>query len=288
MVAEDCYKVDKIILVTPLKDEMTNISKLIESISSQNLSIYCWIIVENGSKDGSKEFLDSIQRVENVKNFFVLNFTLPNDEYQLGFKYSTVVNEGFKYAVRLIKESKLERPEFIGICDADCFPQSDYYEKLTSFMNTKGVDISSGIGRFHNGKSDGEASEWVRGNCRLWNYLCFEDCGYYIGPSADALSLGKAELKGYTAYPNPKITYICREMGSRTRYSYYGYSSYYRGISPFYAILKFFNYIFVGQHKQGVQYLNGYFTSYIKRKERLQDLDLRQYFSNSLVRKLKK
>ncbi|MBU2979945.1 glycosyltransferase family A protein [Alteromonas sp. C1M14] len=279
---------EKIAVVTPLKDEIDNIDRLINSISTQSTRIYCWIIVENGSKDGSKELLERIKTIDNVDNFIVLNFALPNEEYQLGVKYSTVVNTGFEHLMKLIKEGDIDKPDFLGICDADCFPSSDYYKTLTEYMKDNSISISSGIGIFEDGSKDGEASEWVRGNCRLWTYDCFMDCGYYVGPSADTLSLGKAELKGYKTYPCHELTYTCREMGSRTRYSYYGYSSYYRGITPLYAVLKFFNFIAIGQRKQSIEYLKGYFSSMFGRKERLPDLELRKHFSNTLSRKIKK
>ena len=67
----------KIVLVTPLKDEMENIDRLIESIAVQDSPIYAWIIVENGSRDGSKEYLDKVTNVSNVEHFIVINFSLP-------------------------------------------------------------------------------------------------------------------------------------------------------------------------------------------------------------------
>lgn len=278
----------KICIVTPLKDELSNLPLLIECFEKQSIPIYCWVIVENGSSDGSKEYLDKLAKVKNVENLEVLNFTLKKERYELGFKYSTVVNTGFKELERKIKEFSLESPDYVGICDADCFPPPEYYSELVEFMELNSIDISSGIGVFENGVSDGEAQEWVRGNCRLWKYACFQDAGYMIGPSADTLSLGKAVLRGYKALPNLQLKYKCREMGARSRYSYYGYSSYYRGITPFYAFLKFLNFLKIGQFKQSTKYIHGYFISLFLRKERLNDLELRAYFSSSLSRKIKK
>lgn len=281
-------KMSNICLVTPLKDEIENIPDLIKSIESQEKPIYCWIIVENGSTDGSREYLEQIDSVKNVTKFIVLNFSLSNERYELGVKYSTVVNQGFKLALKCVEDAQFEELAYIGICDADCFPEPNYYKDLIKFMECEQLDISSGVGVFENGVGDGEAKEWVRGNCRLWKFGCFLSAGYIVGPSADTLSLGKAELLGFKAYPNHDLVYKCREMGSRSRYSYYGYSSYYRGITPFYAVLKFFNYLRIGQTKQSYEYLFGYFSSYFKRKDRLQDYELRRYFSNTFIRKITK
>jgi glycosyltransferase involved in cell wall biosynthesis len=275
----------KVSIVTPLKDEINNIDKLIKSIESQTQQIYLWVIVQNGSTDGSREYLEKISKVPNVSNFVVLNFQFENEKYELGVKYSSVVNHGFEYITKAVSANECDNIDFIGICDADCFPKNNYFADLVTYMVTNDLAISSGVGEFENGKPDGEASNWVRGNCRLWTWNCFTDCGYLVGPSADTLSLGKAQLNGYQTKPNPALIYICREMGQRTRYDYYGYSSYYRGITITYAILKFVNYLKIGQARQGWGYLRGYFFSLIMRKERLEDLALRKYFSKTLHRK---
>jgi glycosyltransferase involved in cell wall biosynthesis len=279
--------VNKIILVTPLKDEIYNIDKLIKSISEQDISIYAWVIVENGSIDGSKEYLSKVDRIGNVENFYVKNFQLPDDKYELGFKYSTVVDHGFKFVKKLINKKSILQPDFIGICDADCFPSKNYFSELVKFMNEKDLGISSGVGFFEDGTPDGEAKEWVRGNCRLWTWDTFQHSGYIVGPSADTLSLAKAHLLGYKASPNHDLIYSCREMGQRTRYEYYGYSSYYRGITPLYAVIKFVNYIRIKQVHQGMGFIKGYFSSLLSRKDKIGDLQIRNYFRKRLYYKFK-
>ena len=46
---------NSIALITPLKDEISNIDRFISHIESQTIPITCLIIVENDSTDGSKE-----------------------------------------------------------------------------------------------------------------------------------------------------------------------------------------------------------------------------------------
>lgn len=271
----------KIAIVTPLKDEIGNIDLLISSIENQTMLIDTWVIVENGSTDGSTELLNKIKKIENVRNFIVISFALPDERYELGVKYSTVVNYGFSY----IKNNMIDY-DFIGICDADCFPSKCYYKELTDFMSENSIDISSGIGMFENNRPDGESKTWVRGNCRLWNKNSFKKAGYIVGPSADTLSLGRAEMMGFKCIPNHDLLYNCREMGCRARYSYYGFSSYYRGITPIYAFMKTLNYFRILQIKQGFQYIYGYYISYIKSVDRIEDKELLKYFSDTILRKI--
>ncbi|RXG25998.1 glycosyltransferase family 2 protein [Leeuwenhoekiella marinoflava] len=275
---------NRIAIVTPLKDEKSNIELLIRSIQQQNQKIYAWVVVENGSKDGSAEILAKIQNLDNVEHFIVLNYSLPNDKYELGVKYATVVNQGFEY---LRNASYFETLDFIGILDADCFPGASYYEKLTDFMTKdKTIGISSGLAYNLNGKYDGKSRDWVRGNCRLWKKACFDEAGYIVGPSADALSVCKAEIKGWRCEPLKELAYNCREVGEKVNYEYYGYSAYFRGITPLFAFLKSLNYLFILKPKNFSGYFKGYFSAFFSKKSRIEDAEIRRYFSNYLAKKM--
>lgn len=279
---------NRIVLVTPLKDEIENLPLLIKTISGQTAPIYAWIIVQNGSADGSKEYLESLINVPNIENLIILDFELPVETYELGFKYSTVVSQGFNLMLEKVNQRVFEGVTHVGICDADCFPSSDYYEKLIAFMDDQKLGISSGIGRYFNGKLDGEASEWVRGNCRLWSFDVFRSAGYLIGPSADALSLAKAQMAGVKTKPNHNLEYRCREMGKKSRYEYYGFANYYRGVSFFYCILKTLNYLRIGQYENGLRFIKGYLESVAARKTKIADKELLTYFNGLAWRKCKR
>ena len=56
----------KIALVTPVKDEIKNLPKLFESMEKQSINIYSWVIIQNNSTDGSKEYLEKIKCVDNL------------------------------------------------------------------------------------------------------------------------------------------------------------------------------------------------------------------------------
>jgi len=270
----------KIALITPAKNELDNLPKLIKCIESQNIAIDTWIIVENGSDDGSREYLKSLKSIKNVKNFKVVNFRLPNDTYALGQKYSTVIMTG-------LKQLTFTDFDYIGILDADCFPPESYYSDLTSYMECNSLGISSGQAYSIEGKYDEKSATWPRGNCRLWKSKCLIESGYHVGPSADAVSVCAAELKGWVCKAAPDIRYTCREVGANVNYSYYGESAHFRGIPLLYAILKFFNYIRVGHIKNSFSYLKGYLHAFVCQKPRLSNQDILDYNKKIIIRKLK-
>lgn len=276
-----------IAIVTPLKNEIDNIDTLFESVASQQCDIDVWIIVENGSTDGSAEKLRSISVPANVKRLEVITFSLPVETYALGVKYATVVNQGFLKLHEMVSEYGMVLPSYVGILDADCAPSVGYFSELSKRMEADSVDLASGVGVFDNGRPDGEAKDWVRGNCRLWSWRCFADVGYVVGPSADTLSLSKAVSRGYRTKPYHDLIYRCREMGKKSRYDYYGYSAYYRGVTIGYASIRTFLLLFRGNAKNAFEYYRGYLRSFIAKDPRTDDAEIFEYFQSALGRKVK-
>ena len=59
---------EKIAIVTPLRNEEKNINKLFDAVSKQTTNIFSWVILENGSTDGSKKILKNIECPVNVEH----------------------------------------------------------------------------------------------------------------------------------------------------------------------------------------------------------------------------
>ena len=79
-----------------------------------------------------------------------------------------------------------------------------------------------------------------------------------------------------------------REMGARVNYSYYGYSTYFRGVDFFVASIKIIRLAFNGQFLRSIQFASGYYSGVLKRKPRLENVFLRTYFRRiSYVRAFK-
>lgn len=275
-----------IALVTPLKNEVANIHRLLATISKQTIEIHTWIIVENDSNDGSKEILATIKKLQNVKNFEVISMQFEDKEYKLGTKYASIIQHGLNHIKAQTYSNEID---FLGILDADCFPQQDYYEKLTAFMNRDHrLGISSGLTILESGKADIRNPSWVRGNCRLWKKACLESAGYIVGPSADTLSVCKAVLNGWKVYPNPHIFVVTRDLGDRVNFSYYGNSAYFRGHTPIYALLKSGFLMVKGKKLAASQFWQGYYDSYKKKAIRIKDAEIINYYKHYMLNKIMK
>jgi glycosyltransferase involved in cell wall biosynthesis len=274
-----------IYLSTPLRNEIDNIDRLFSAIESQNYLIDIWVIVENGSDDGSREDLAQRRVPQNVRELIVLNEDTENGSYALGAKYARVVNRGFE---EIRARVELGPEDLIGILDADSFPDSNYYSTLSAaFDANPKLGIASGKSLDEgNDKTSIHAADWVRGSCRLWRGACMLQSGYTIGPSADTLSLARAELDGWEVRVIEGTIFRAREVGTRSKQRYYGASAYFRGNTPAYALLRFAKFAGYGRLLDGRDYLAGYFSAYLKRAPRLDDPELRQYFRTYIPRKL--
>lgn len=276
----------RIFLVTPLRNEIENLPRLLDCVENQSVNIECWVIVENGSTDGSKEMLARLSSVPNVGRLVVLNIDTEGAEYQLGSKYARLVNAGFS---TILENYVLDADDTIGILDADSFPELSYYEKLTShFDSDPRLGITSGLSfDIDSGKLSSHSRSWVRGSCRLWRSSCFMMSGYIIGPSADTLSAARAELDGWKVHVTPSASFFAREVGGRAKIKYYGASAYYRGNTLTYILLRALKHVVQGKPAQGLELAQGYLEAKAVKADRLADKELRAYFRTYIVRKLR-
>ena len=277
----------RIFLSTPLRNEIDNIRDLYMSVEAQKVPISIWVIVENGSTDGSRELLEALAKPSNVDCLVVLNEDAESGEYALGQKYARIVSRGFD---EIRARITLEDEDLIGILDADSFPEPDYYRHLIEAFNQNSrLGIASGVSRdYGTNKRSVHAADWVRGSCRLWRGACMAQSGYIVGPSADTLSLARAEIDGWNAQVIKEAVFEAREVGARSKQRYYGSSAYYRGNTLTYALVRFGKFAMLGNFLDARDYLGGYCEALRRRSPRIEDPEIRSYFRWYLPRKIRK
>ena len=275
-----------IALVTPLKDEKSNIDKFLKTLDSQTVPIKCLIIIENDSTDGSKEYLNKITSIKNVEYFKVININFEDTTYRVGKKYATIIDTGFQY---LKTTSYYNTLDYIGILDCDVFPEKDYYLKLTRFLKSNPkIGISSGLIYTQEGKLHIANQNWVRGGCRLWKKECLDEAGYIIAYTADTVSVALAHLKGWKTETFKSAKVVSREVNVRiTNSRNKGFHAYYRGHTLLYVFLKAVYLILAkAKVKMGYEFLAGYIDSMVNKKTRIENKRVRKYFRFYMFNKL--
>ena len=279
------------IIITPAKNEEKSLPGLIQSIVRQTIKPKLWVIVDDGSTDGTPEIIEDAVK----KHEWIQTIRLKEGERDLGVHYSQVCIAGFDYAMEYCKRCKIEY-DYIGLIDADIILEETYFERLIKeFEKNRNFGIVSGeVWNIIDEKTkrSKQRSDLPCGGARLWRRRCFEETGGYIVTYApDSISNVKAKLKGWETRSLEGIKVIStRALGSAEGYwkefKGFGIYSYYVGFNLFYAILKGMRYLFERPYYIGLAFLYGYFSCLILGKKRIKDEEIRHYYRHIRPREI--
>jgi poly-beta-1,6-N-acetyl-D-glucosamine synthase len=130
-------------VITPARDEVANLPRLAESLAAQTVRPRAWVIVDNGSSDGTAEFALQLA----ATNPWIEVLAIPG---------TAVANRGAPIVRALqagIAAFEEDPPEIVVNVDADVSFPSEYFERLLERFD---ADASLGI-------ASGSAYELVRG-----------------------------------------------------------------------------------------------------------------------------
>lgn len=196
------------ILITPAKNEAEHITEVLQSIVNQSLKPLLWVIVDDGSIDGTTNIIKHhVDRYPWIKCV-----TLNAKDRDITFHYSFVCKKGFDVAIEYCREKKIEY-EYIGLLDADTVVVNNYFQKLINqFVDNRKLGIvSGGIFDFEKGnlKINRTMENLPAGTGRVWRKECFfETGGYPVEPSPDSISNAKAIINGWEIKRSNNITAI--------------------------------------------------------------------------------
>jgi glycosyltransferase involved in cell wall biosynthesis len=273
----------KLYVLTPLRDEAENIPRLVETLRAQTRPIDAWVVLENGSTDGSKEMLREIAPGEGLGAIEVLNLDLAQKEYALGHKYASIVKAGIDH-LRATRD--LAPDDMVALLDADTFLHPRYYEAIEAAFAAD-PRLGMACGRpIRPGKSAHE-TRWTGGGYFVWRQACLAEAGYIVGPSADVVSATKAHLRGWDRRILPEIHAETRGMGDRVDFRYYGRSAYFRGETLPHALAVAAKRAVMGRPGQGWAHVAGYVGEVRRGAPRTEDGEILAYFRGTIGRRLR-
>jgi len=272
------------ILVTPAKNEEVNLPKLIQSIGEQTIKPLVWVIIDDGSTDNTPNIIKKAK--ENYE--WIQSFRLEEHPRDLSKHYAYVCNTGFDLAIKYCEENNLQY-DYIGLLDADMILEREFYSKLMNeFERNPRLGIASGSVYYDiNNKLIIETyrEDLPPGGIRLWRRECFEETGrgFYIGYSPDAVSNVLAKLRGWETRRFEEIRAVQTRRTSSAEGLWNGYmvngkSDYFRNYHPLFALAKGLKHLFKSPCYTGIAYLCGYFGSFLRRLDKMDNKEIRDYY----------
>ena len=203
--------VSRYVLITPARNEAEFIELTIQSVVKQSIKPMRWIIVSDGSTDGT----DEIVRGYMTANPWIELVRMPERRERHFAGKVHAFNAGY---------ARVQHVEYdvIGSLDADISFDEDYF----SFLLKKLAE-NRALGLVGTPFKDGSAPiydyqfvniEHVSGACQVFRRNCFEQIGGYVpvkGGSIDHIAVLSARLKGWkTRTFTEKVCLHHRPMGT--------------------------------------------------------------------------
>lgn len=281
-------KLDEVryVVISPVKNEAEFIELTLESMIHQNIRPSAWVIVNDGSTDGTEKIVQKytqdypwIKLINRTGEIVRRRGKGVVDTFYFGYE---TIDKDFDFVVKL---------------DGDVSFEPDYFESLIKeFLSDPSLGISGG-GLYE--KPDGKTwilnttEDHVRGATKVYRRACFEAIGG-LKPSMgwDGIDEWTALSKGWKVRSILGLKFMhYRYTGAATGYlkSFYeqGYGAYRMGYHPLFTIARGIRrmtdrpYIF-----GGFALMWAYFVAWIRQEEFLADLEVVQFIRKTQLQKL--
>ena len=278
------------VLLTAARNEEAYIQKPLDSVVSQTVKPKKWIIVDDGSEDGTAEIVKSYQA---QNDFIELVETAGDPNRNFGSKAKAI-----NFAYQRLNDIEFD---FVGNLDADISFDTSYYEKVFSkFKANPKLGLAGGI-RF-----DLVDREFVRVNCarnsvggpfQLFRRECFDIIGGYVSSpygGIDAIAEVMTRMHGWEVECFSEIkAYHYRATGTanngRLGKSFkYGIRDYALGYHPLFQVLRAVARIRQKPYLVGsLIWMCGYIWGGINRPTRPVSKDFLRYFRSEQLARLR-
>jgi poly-beta-1,6-N-acetyl-D-glucosamine synthase len=278
------------VLITPARNEKDFIELTIRSVIKQTLRPARWVIVSDGSTDGT----DAIVKKYSARHDWIELLRMPErKERHFGGKV-TSFNAGYESVKHL-------KWDIIGSLDADLSFEDDYFafllERLAKSprLGVCGTPFKEGGSMYDYRFS---STEHVSGACQLFRRECFEAIGGYTpvkGGGIDVIAVLMARMKGWETRTFPeKFCLHHRPMGSANHgpvasWFKLGEKDYRLGRHP---LWQMFRSVYQMRQKPfvigGCALWCGYFWLWVRRSQRPVSWELVQFQRREQMRRLRR
>lgn len=287
--SERAPKMSRYVLITPARNEAAFIELTLKSMTAQTVKPLKWVIVSDGSTDGTDEI---VKHYAAASNWIELLRMPERKERNFAGKVHAF-NAGYARAKDIDYD-------FIGSMDADLSFEPDYFEFLLGKC-----DGQKSLGLVGTPFKENEVSydyrfvsiEHVSGACQLFRRECFEAIGGYTpvrGGGIDLIAVITARMKGWQTRTFPERILTHHRPQSSAKYNPFmirfkdGEKDYVLGGHPLWEIFRCAyqmsrNPFVIG----GFALLAGYISAFIRRKPKSVSAELQRFRRAEQMQRLK-
>ncbi|HKI77832.1 MAG TPA: glycosyltransferase family 2 protein [Ignavibacteriaceae bacterium] len=272
-------------IVTPVKDEINYFPKTVKSVLSQYAKPQKWIIIDDGSTDGTTEI---IRKAERENDWIEGIYREPNKNRKPGGEFVLEIG---------LKKLNIDEYDFIVRMDGDLEFESNYFRVLfEKFDDDPKLGIASGVCFItRNGKAIEEKHPrfHTRGPLKTYRAQCFKNIGGLLNclgwDSIDDLKANKLNWHTHS-FPELRIHHLKKTQshGGIFKSSFNkGVASYNSGYHPLFVLFKtVYILIFLRYKSNSIGVFWGYFSSMIKLKPKPITKELIKYIRKQQMNKL--
>jgi biofilm PGA synthesis N-glycosyltransferase PgaC len=182
----------KYVVVTPVRDEETYLPRTIESMAQQTILPQEWVIVNDGSKDGTGKIID-----EAAGKYLWIHAVHRRDR---GYrKWGAGIIEAFYDGFNVLNCTDWD---FMSKLDGDLSFEASYFQDtFERFAATPKIGIGGGVLYYYaNGQRILEPHPvfHVRGGVKIYRRACWDALGgLWVGPGSDLMDETKANMLGW-------------------------------------------------------------------------------------------
>lgn len=278
------------VLITPARNEADHLEKTVRSVIAQQHRPLRWVIVSDGSTDGTDEI---VERHLPEHPWIELVKLPPRKERNFAAKVHAF-NAG-------LERMKGLDYEVIGNLDGDVSFDADYMAFLMSKFETMpelGVAGTHYIeGDFHSYRDSYINVHHVNGQVQMFRRACFEQIGGYVpipGGGIDWVAVTTARMKGWLTYSfSERVFHHHRVMGTaggnvlQARF-HYGKKDYFLGGHPLWQLFRgSFQMAKKPYIVGGLALIAGYLWCWVKGQERPVSRELMAFHRSEQLARLK-